>query len=119
MLLCLMGICHLIEQDLVSVCILFTMFYLFRKVFFSFFLDVDECTWTPCENNATCINNNGSYTCNCSDGWEGNHCDEGMTYYDENLFYFSYVFCGVKLLRKLSNRLSLFYSHYYLEGDIT
>ena len=42
-----------------------------------FFLDVDECENSPCEHNGTCINNQGSYTCACVEGWQGENCKEG------------------------------------------
>lgn len=31
----------------------------------------------PCENNGTCHNNNGSYTCECMEGYQGQHCQDG------------------------------------------
>lgn len=40
--------------------------------------DIDECTEEPCENNGTCHNNNGSYQCECMNGFQGHHCGEGM-----------------------------------------
>lgn len=40
------------------------------------FKDVNECLNLPCFNGGTCINNAGSFTCNCTDGWEGNECSE-------------------------------------------
>lgn len=43
-----------------------------------FFVDVDECNSFPCENNGTCINSLGSYTCNCSEGWQNEDCKEGF-----------------------------------------
>ena len=40
--------------------------------------DVNECQSIDlCFNNGTCINTNGSYICNCIDGWQGQHCDLG------------------------------------------
>lgn len=43
------------------------------------FVDVDECEITElCKHNGTCINNNGSYICNCTDGWQGQHCEYGQ-----------------------------------------
>lgn len=43
-----------------------------------FYTDVNECdAYTPCRNNATCINNNGSYVCNCTEGWQGHDCKDG------------------------------------------
>lgn len=45
-----------------------------------FNLDVDECQKTDlCKHNGTCINSNGSYVCDCADGWQGQHCEEGKT----------------------------------------
>lgn len=41
-------------------------------------LDVDECeVFSPCRNNATCLNTNGSYQCDCVDGWQDQQCDRG------------------------------------------
>lgn len=42
-----------------------------------FILDVNECKRSPCQNNGTCINNDGSYTCLCEPGWTGQHCQTG------------------------------------------
>lgn len=42
------------------------------------FLDIDECAISfPCQNNGTCVNNNGSYVCECTEGYMGRHCNEG------------------------------------------
>lgn len=50
----------------------------FQSKNFNFSLDFNECIIkVPCENNGTCINNHGSYECNCEDGWRGKHCDIG------------------------------------------
>ena len=33
--------------------------------------DIDECNGTnPCAPNGNCVNTNGSFTCNCSSGYE-------------------------------------------------
>ena len=41
-------------------------------------LDVDECSkQTLCEHEGVCVNNNGSYICNCTEGWTGKHCEKG------------------------------------------
>ena len=38
------------------------------------FSDIDECSknGSPCDNNANCFNNDGSFTCTCKDGFTGN-----------------------------------------------
>ena len=47
----------------------------------SFPTDVDEChAFNPCYNNAACLNNNGSYTCNCTEGWQNYLCDKGKIF---------------------------------------
>ena len=48
---------------------------LWRDVVFLYFvLDIDECSknGSPCDENADCLNNDGSYTCTCKDGFTGN-----------------------------------------------
>lgn len=52
-----------------------------------FNLDVDECQKTDlCKHNGTCINSNGSYVCDCADGWQGQHCEEGKTVLKNNSY---------------------------------
>lgn len=47
-----------------------------------YFPDIDECAVSfPCQNNGTCVNNNGSYVCECTDGYMGRHCKEGNPLY--------------------------------------
>ena len=45
------------------------------------FSDVNECSTPstyPCRNGATCTNDPpGSYTCDCSPGYEGQNCENG------------------------------------------
>ena len=58
----------------------FYLFYttLLYKVLASFFSsDFDECTLepNPCDNNADCRNNEGSYTCACKLGYSGDGAD--------------------------------------------
>ena len=38
-------------------------------------IDINECDDDPCFNGATCVNTPGNYTCECSDGYEGRHCE--------------------------------------------
>jgi len=40
-------------------------------------IDIDECINDPCENGGSCVNSPpGSYTCNCAEGYKGDHCQE-------------------------------------------
>ena len=36
--------------------------------------DVDECSAdaSPCDKNAECTNNDGSFSCSCREGFDGN-----------------------------------------------
>ena len=34
--------------------------------------DVNECVTNPCHDNATCTDNEGSYSCHCNNGFAGN-----------------------------------------------
>ncbi|KAK2179760.1 hypothetical protein NP493_474g05020 [Ridgeia piscesae] len=41
--------------------------------------DINECTeLTPCQNNATCTNSDGSYKCTCVPGYIGRHCEQDV-----------------------------------------
>jgi hypothetical protein len=40
------------------------------------YLDIDECLASPCFNG-TCVNNPGSYTCDCYPGFQGKLCNQG------------------------------------------
>jgi hypothetical protein len=39
--------------------------------------DIDECLSNPCQNGATCTDFVNHYTCTCSDGYTGVHCETG------------------------------------------
>ena len=39
--------------------------------------DINECENDPCQNGGTCVNSPGGYSCNCVDGYTGDHCQEG------------------------------------------
>ena len=39
--------------------------------------DIDECRNDPCQNGGTCVNSPGSYSCDCVEGYKGDHCQEG------------------------------------------
>ena len=36
---------------------------------------VDDCAAAPCQNGGTCTDGEGSFTCACADGYEGETCD--------------------------------------------
>lgn len=39
---------------------------------------VNFCLGMPCLNNGTCVNMRSGFLCNCTDKWQGTHCEEGM-----------------------------------------
>ena len=44
---------------------------------FDTFSDIDECSSSPCVNNATCVDHINMYNCTCDEGYEGTHCQTG------------------------------------------
>ena len=43
-----------------------------------YFSDVNECeSGIICLNGGTCLNNPGSFTCQCAQGWTGQYCGTG------------------------------------------
>ena len=50
------------------------MYYLTSLPSFSLIVDIDECSipeTNECQFNALCTNNEGSYTCSCRGGYQG------------------------------------------------
>ena len=39
--------------------------------------DIDECESDPCQNGATCIDQENGFECQCADGYEGDLCEIG------------------------------------------
>ena len=43
--------------------------------FFLLFIDFDECTSGPCQNNATCVDGFNDHMCLCMAGYTGDVCE--------------------------------------------
>ena len=51
------------------------------KYHFNVFSDFNKChKLNPCMNWATCIDTPGSYRCECTPQWTGQHCDVGKVF---------------------------------------
>ena len=60
-------------------------------------LDVNECISSPCLHASTCIDHVNYYTCVCSNGYTGYHCEtskyeEFFIFYLHNPFYHELCF---------------------------
>ena len=42
------------------------------------FADIDECEPEPCQNGGTCSDGNGTYSCECTSGFNGTDCQTSM-----------------------------------------
>ena len=42
------------------------------RIWFFSYADINECLGNPCDRNARCVNNVGSFTCTCNRGYSGN-----------------------------------------------
>ena len=40
-------------------------------------IDINDCVSSPCDNGGDCSDHVNSYTCNCSNGYNGTHCEFG------------------------------------------
>ena len=56
--------------------------------------NIDECFSSPCQNNATCVDGENSYTCHCLSGYQGSHCEEEIDYClsEVNLHCFLWIY---------------------------
>ncbi|POI20957.1 hypothetical protein CIB84_015296 [Bambusicola thoracicus] len=41
-------------------------------------MDINECHSNPCQNDATCLDKIGGFTCLCMPGFKGVHCEEDI-----------------------------------------
>ena len=41
--------------------------------------DIDDCLGVSCSNSGTCVDMVDDYTCNCVQGFTGEHCETGKT----------------------------------------
>ena len=52
-----------------------TLIYVFMCQLIS---DIDPCEPNPCHNGGLCVPTNGTFTCQCAEGYTGDKCEIGM-----------------------------------------
>ena len=70
-----MDLIVLVSKSFIRVSKLFYLFLITHcllLVLNSMFLDINECSSNPCQLNATCTDNEGSFVCQCNVGYSGN-----------------------------------------------
>ena len=45
-----------------------------------FFIDINECASSPCQNGGTCVDQVNQYTCQCAAGYSGTTCATSKKY---------------------------------------
>lgn len=43
-------------------------------------VEIDNCKNNTCKNGASCLDGTESYTCVCTDGWDGKFCEQGILF---------------------------------------
>ena len=56
-----------------------------------FFTDIDDCVNHTCSNNGSCEDGVNSYSCNCQEGYSGDHCETGKLVF--RCWFYSDCFC--------------------------
>ena len=57
----------------------FQKYKLYRTPFNNFIIDIDDCATFPCQNDGTCVDGVGDYTCTCMTGYDGKNCQNSMS----------------------------------------
>ena len=57
-----------------------------QSILLTFFVDIDECASSPCQNGGSCTDVVNGHTCICVDGYDGPNCENGKVI----LFYHFY-----------------------------
>ena len=65
------------------------------KFCYIWFADLNECLVNICQHGGTCLNNLGSFKCQCPPGWTGQYCERGMKW--QKLFA-THVDCQLRQL---------------------
>ena len=81
-----------------------------NKIHDSTSTDINECTSTPCQNGATCIDGVNLFTCNCVPGYTGTKCQTSQCYVVSptrtaicnDLAYFCYTLISGRISRRIS-----------------
>lgn len=69
------------------------------------FTDINECDNNPCQNGGQCTNSEGSFTCSCTDGWEGQVCDQSNLNISDTSLLFTFRWFVDIIMMKCSNKI--------------
>ena len=60
-------------------------------------VDIDECESLPCENGGRCVDGLDVFTCQCSSGYTGNHCETSESLFAYNCASFYLVLSSLDI----------------------
>ena len=72
----------------------------------SFYLDINECSSSPCRNGGMCVDQVNGYVCNCQPGYQGVHCQTSKLSFQ---ILFSYLEESDNIAKKHDSRRPYFY----------
>ena len=76
-------------------------FFILFNISCVLFIDIDECNTSPCHYNASCTDNDGSFVCQCNNGFSGDglNCTSKASFFTLGLLLCSAIlFCCLLFL---------------------
>lgn len=79
------------------------MYNLIKRYCLLFYAEIDNCVNYTCQNGGSCVNGVSNYSCSCSAGYTGDHCEIGKVV----AFTLCYIIqCGILDCRFVAKKVA-------------